>query len=269
MKLTRFPALVLCLMTAFLLAAPALAADAVPVVEVGYGADYLDRDHVAAYITLFNELPPNYLTKDEAKALGWVSSKGNLWKVAPGCAIGGDRFGNYEGLLPKGNYKECDVDSAGGFRDEKRLIYDDKGHIYYTEDHYASFIPVKVDARAASSGALITEDGQYLDRDSVAYYIFTYGHLPSNYLTKDEAKALGWVSSKGNLWKVAPGCAIGGDRFGNYEGLLPKGKYRECDVDYAGGFRDEKRLIYDEKGNIWYTDDHYNSFEQLYDEEEK
>ena len=140
MKLTRFLALVLCLLTAFLPAAPALAGTAgVPVVEVEYGGEYLDRDHVAAYITLYNELPPNYLTKDEAKALGWVSSKGNLWKVAPGCAIGGDRFGNYEGLLPKGKYKECDVDYAGGYRDEKRLIYDDKGNIWYTEDHYNSF----------------------------------------------------------------------------------------------------------------------------------
>ena len=271
MKHLRIPAFLLCLITAFLLFAPAPAVtESLPVVEVTKGEKYLDRDHVAAYITLFKELPPNYLTKSKAQSLGWQASKGNLWKVAPGCAIGGDRFGNYEGLLPQGKYKECDVDYSGGYRDEKRLIFDDKGHIWYTEDHYNSFTPVTVDAREVSNvDEVITEDGQYLDRDSVAYYIFVYGHLPSNYLTKDEARALGWQANKGNLWKVAPGCAIGGDRFFNSEGLLPKGKYKECDVDYAGGFRDEKRLIFDDRGNIWYTEDHYNSFEQLYDEEEK
>ena len=242
------------------------------VIEAAYGENYLDRDHVAAYIILYGELPPNYLTKEEARALGWSSNKGNLWQVAPGCAIGGDRYGNYEGLLPKGSYKECDVDYAGGYRDAKRLIFDTKGNIYYTEDHYASFVKLTVNARAAGSTAsenVITEDGQYLDKDSVAYYIFIYGHLPSNYLTKEEARALGWSSNKGNLWQVAPGCAIGGDRYGNYEGLLPKGSYKECDVDYAGGYRGAARLIFDTKGNIYYTEDHYTTFEQLYREDER
>ncbi len=268
MKFLRITALLMCLMILLPAAAGAEAVLKTEPVEAEFGEEYLDRDHVAAYISLYGELPPNYLTKSEARALGWEASRGNLWQVAPGCAIGGDRFGNYEGLLPRGNYKECDVDYSGGYRDEKRLIFDDKGNIYYTEDHYASFVPVEI-TLGSSEPALITEDGQYLDRDSVAYYIFEFGHLSSNFLTKEEARALGWVSNKGNLWQVAPGCAIGGDRFGNYEGLLPKGNYKECDADYSGGYRDEKRLIFDDKGNIYYTGDHYASFEQLYSEEEK
>ena len=89
----------------------------------------------------------------------------------------------------------------------------------------------------------------------------------SYYLTKKEAEELGWDSYRGNLWDVAPGKSIGGSYFGNYEGLLPskKGrKYYECDIDYNGGRRGAKRIIYSNDGLIFYTDDHYKSFEQLY-----
>ena len=89
-------------------------------------------------------------------------------------------------------------------------------------------------------------------------------------LTKKEAESLGWVSKEGNLWEVAEGMSIGGDYFGNYEGLLPEGKYRECDIDYDGGYRGEERLIYTTQGDlyIYYTDDHYESFELIYAEGE-
>lgn len=105
----------------------------------------------------------------------------------------------------------------------------------------------------------------YYETDDVAYYLYTYDELPPNFMTKKEAQALGWVSSEGNLWDVADGACIGGDRFGNYEGLLPEdGEYTECDVNYTGGYRGGERLVFDEDGNIWYTGDHYASFEQLY-----
>ena len=109
---------------------------------VEYGLDYYSRDEVALYLHVFEELPPNYITKNDAMDLGWDSRKGNLWDVAPGAVIGGDRFGNYEGLLPKEKgrqYYECDVDYEGGYRDAKRLIFSDDGLIYYTEDHYETF----------------------------------------------------------------------------------------------------------------------------------
>ena len=111
------------------------------------------------------------------------------------------------------------------------------------------------------------EDGSYSTKEEVALYIHTYGKLPSNYVTKKEAQKAGWDSKKGNLASVLPGKSIGGDRFGNYEGLLPKSdsrKYYECDVDYWGGYRSAKRIIYSNDGLIYYTEDHYRSFEQLY-----
>ena len=78
---------------------------------------------------------------------------------------------------------------------------------------------------------------------------------------------MGWDSQSGNLDEVAPGMSIGGDIFGNREKLLPeeKGrKYYGCDVNYEGGYRNGERIIYSNDGLIYYTDDHYKSFEQLY-----
>jgi len=113
----------------------------------------------------------------------------------------------------------------------------------------------------------IKENGTYTSKEDVAEYLHLYGHLPSNYITKDEAKDLGWVSNKGNLWDVAPGKSIGGDYFGNFEGLLPKKsgrKYYECDIDFEGSYRGSKRIIFSNDGLIYYTEDHYESFECLY-----
>ncbi len=108
-------------------------------------------------------------------------------------------------------------------------------------------------------------DGSYTTPEDVAAYLYTYGALPDNFLTKKEARNLGWVSAEGNLWEVAPGMSIGGDYFGNFEGLLPEGDYRECDVNYEGGFRGSERIIFIEDCSaIYYTDDHYESFTQLY-----
>lgn len=112
----------------------------------------------------------------------------------------------------------------------------------------------------------VQKDGEYSDREHVAEYLRKYGRLPKNYISKREAQALGWVSSYGNLWKVAPGKSIGGDRFGNYEGLLPDKKGRtwyECDIDFDGTYRNAKRILYSSDGLIYYTEDHYQTFEDI------
>lgn len=110
----------------------------------------------------------------------------------------------------------------------------------------------------------LDEYGYYTDTESVAKYIIYYGKLPANYISKKEAKSLGWNSKEGNLWQVTDKKSIGGDRFGNYEGLLPKDKtYYECDINYEGGFRGSERLIYSSDGLIYYTGDHYKTFEEI------
>ena len=108
----------------------------------------------------------------------------------------------------------------------------------------------------------VTEDGQYDTRDEVAAYLTAYGRLPSNYITKKQAQALGWEG--GSLEPYAPGCSIGGDRFGNYEGALPDGSYHECDLNTRGADkRGAERLVYADDGRIYYTADHYETFEEI------
>ena len=115
----------------------------------------------------------------------------------------------------------------------------------------------------------LPEDGTYSSRDDVALYIHTYGHLPGNFITKKEARELGW--SGGSVEEYAPGKCIGGDHFGNYEGLLPEKSgrsYTECDIDTLGAdSRGAKRIVFSNDGLIYYTEDHYKSFELLYGEE--
>lgn len=120
---------------------------------------------------------------------------------------------------------------------------------------------------AEEASDTISEDGTYTSKEDVALYLHVYGHLPGNFITKKEAEELGWNSKEGNLWDVAPGKSIGGSRFGNYEGNLPdkEGRtYYECDINYEGGYRGSERLIYSNDGLIFYTSDHYQTFEQLY-----
>lgn len=117
--------------------------------------------------------------------------------------------------------------------------------------------------------APIDEDGRYFSKEEVALYIHIYGKLPANFITKDEARDLGWDG--GSVEKYAPGCAIGGDKFGNREGLLPKAKgrqYYECDIDTDGYHsRGSRRIVFSNDGLIYYTHDHYENFELLYGEE--
>lgn len=112
----------------------------------------------------------------------------------------------------------------------------------------------------------LDEDGTYNSAEDVSLYLYTYGHLPENYITKNEARDLGW--SGGPVEKYAPGYAIGGDKFGNREGVLPEGTYHECDIDTIGrDSRGAKRLVYADDGRIYYTEDHYETFTLLYGEE--
>ena len=119
--------------------------------------------------------------------------------------------------------------------------------------------------------ASIDENGTYDSAKDVALYIHTYNKLPSNYITKKEAKALGW--NGGSLEEYAPGKCIGGDYYGNYEGQLPEKKgrrYTECDIDTLGkSSRGAKRIVFSNDGLIYYTKDHYKTFTLMYGEEQK
>ena len=117
-------------------------------------------------------------------------------------------------------------------------------------------------------GIELDEEGTYSSEEDVAAYLVTYHHLPDNYITKNEAKKLGW--NGGSLEPYAPGKCIGGSRFGNYEGRLPENTvYYECDIDTLGARkRGAKRLVYSEDYElIYYTSDHYETFTLVYGDE--
>lgn len=106
-----------------------------------YGESYYDLTNVVLYLDVYGELPPNYITKNDARALGWEG--GSVEPYQEGAAIGGDHFGNYEGTLPTDNgqrYTECDIDTHGYHsRGSRRLVFSDDGRYFYTSDHYETF----------------------------------------------------------------------------------------------------------------------------------
>ena len=126
------------------------------------------------------------------------------------------------------------------------------------------------DGKSDEGNASVDEDGWYTSKEEVALYIHLYGGLPDNYVTKKEAEDAGWHG--GNVERyTGEGTAIGGSSFGNREGLLPKEQgrtYTECDIDTPGeNSRGAKRIVFSNDGLVYYTEDHYESFELLYGEE--
>ena len=89
------------------------------------------------------------------------------------------------------------------------------------------------------------------------------GALPPRFVTKREAKSAGW--SPGTPFQRIPdlvGKSMGGDRFGNYERRLPTGDWREADLDYRGGKRNAKRLVFSPQRRF-VTVDHYQTFTEV------
>lgn len=121
---------------------------------------------------------------------------------------------------------------------------------------------------ACGGSVAVSEPAASLDpatatAQDLAAYLDQEGQLPAYYLTKDQARDLGWDAQAGNLWDVAPGAAIGGDPFYNREGLLPPDQYFEADLAYAGGHRGPHRLVYALGGPYYVTADHYGSFQEV------
>ena len=123
----------------------------------------------------------------------------------------------------------------------------------------------EAEADTGTSDSAVTEGEYYYDLEHVVLYLDRYGVLPDNYITKDEARALGWEGS--SVENYLDGTAIGGDRFVNREGLLPKAagrSYTECDIDTDGqSSRGAKRLVFSNDGLYFYTEDHYETFDEL------
>ncbi len=167
-------------------------------------------------------------------------------------------------LVFAAGFTGCSSDEILGILSEDESVTDSEETNKTDSDNAEDF-----EESDTSSTDEIDEDGVYTTKEDVSLYIYTYKKLPSNFITKEEARELGWEG--GSLEDYAPGMCIGGDTFGNYEGLLPEAEgrtYTECDIDtlYASS-RGAKRIVFSNDGLIYYTDDHYESFTLLYGEE--
>lgn len=128
-----------------------------------------------------------------------------------------------------------------------------------TQEEMSTFSETKEISRTSDSKAI----DELTSEEVVIPFVKQNGTLPSYYLTKSEAKKKGWIPSQGNLCEVLPGQAIGGDRFSNREGKLPKGEqYFEADVNYNCGNRGADRIVFTKKGEVWLTHNHYKSFQK-------
>jgi hypothetical protein len=120
----------------------------------------------------------------------------------------------------------------------------------------------EIDFMQAAQAGTATEDGE----NGADYYVFYFGRLPGNYISKEQAKELGWNRFLGNLAEVAPGKMIGGDVYKNKNGHLPAAPGRvwyEADINYTRGFRTTQRLLYSSDGLLFVTYDHYRTFFEI------
>ncbi|ASY30285.1 ribonuclease [Taylorella equigenitalis] len=90
------------------------------------------------------------------------------------------------------------------------------------------------------------------------------GTLPNYYVTKREARALGWTPGRAfNEIENLKGKSIGGDHFGDFEKRLPRGRWKEADLEYKGEKRNAKRILFNNNGRKFVTIDHYETFVEV------
>lgn len=143
------------------------------------------------------------------------------------------------------------------------------GKIYHIEEILGIEPPLhescrcKIEAMPAAFVGTATIDGA----NGTDVYLSENGRLPSNYITKKQAKKSGWISNLGNLSVVEPGKSIGGDVYRNRNGHLPNLPGRiwyEADINYTSGYRNDYRIIYSNDGLMFATYDHYVTFVQIH-----
>ena len=120
--------------------------------------------------------------------------------------------------------------------------------------------------KAMSAGKATTKG-----KNGADFWIMTFHQLPPHYITRDEAKALGWRAKRGNLQSAAPGKMITMGEYYNDDGHLPTAvgrKWYEADINYSGGFRNQERIVYSNDGLVFVTYDHYRTFIEVIPEEE-
>ncbi len=112
--------------------------------EVGTATDR-GFDGADAWVMYRQQLPPYYVTKEEARKKGWVPDEGNLADVIPEFSVGGNVYHNKEDRLPRKNgrvWYEADINYIEGYRGHERMLYSNDGLIFVTYDHYQTFYEI-------------------------------------------------------------------------------------------------------------------------------
>lgn len=143
------------------------------------------------------------------------------------------------------------------------FIADKKGKTETEKTETSRYGSTSTDSQSTHENSSSQSIDQLTAEKTVINYVKQNHKLPDYYITKNEARQLGWNPSKGNLCDVLPGKAIGGDKFSNREKRLPGDeKYYEADVNYSCGNRNADRIIFTRNGDVYLTKNHYKSFEK-------
>lgn len=125
--------------------------------------------------------------------------------------------------------------------------------------------PEQTQKQASSPSSSGPDMKKLTQAEKVISYVKSHGDLPNYYISKAQAKKIGWDPQEENLCDILPGKAIGGDQFSNREGKLPQKEgrqYFEADLNYGCGSRSADRMIYSNDGLVYITTDQYRSFEK-------
>ena len=98
------------------------------------------------WIKYYGKLPDYYISREEAKSLGWKPKKANLGQSAPGKMLFGGVYKNKNGHLPSAHRRiwyEADINYKSGKRNKSRILFSNDGLIFVTYDHYATFYEIK------------------------------------------------------------------------------------------------------------------------------
>ncbi len=105
----------------------------------------------------------------------------------------------------------------------------------------------------------LVETNYYTEKDDVALYLTTFHKLPENFIKKSV------YDTEGN--KYGSSTRIGGDvfsnRFGDNQYSISRfNSMTECDIASSTSKRGTRRLVYNIEYRVFYTDDHYESFQE-------
>lgn len=145
---------------------------------------------------------------------------------------------------------------------------DKHGHIYEISEKVSPSPPLHPHCRCTLQRlkSLFADEATKKGLDGADWHLKYNGRLPEYYISKTDAKKLGWKRNEKKLSDVAPSFMMYGGVYKNNNCHLPKKQNRiwyEADIDYSFGSRNSKRIVFSNDGLIFATYDHYKTFVEI------